>query len=132
MDLFANIVFSGESGNPTRRSLQKDSNRKTILGNDTLQWTQRVTGVSAGLHKKNMARQDFAAKPMDIHWKECEKMLTDSEKWGAGVVQRARGKGGCGPLHSGQQREGRAGRGVTLHCRWDTSPGSDTATDTPY
>ena len=41
-------------------------------------------------------------------------------------------KGGCGLLHRGPKREVRAGRGVTSHYRWDTSPGSDTATDTPY
>ena len=85
---------------------------------------------------KNVAQRDAAAEPVGATWGQVwEDTDIQLGSWGAGgemIAGESAGKGGCGPLHTWRQREARVRRAVTLHCRWDTSPGSDTATDTPY
>ena len=85
---------------------------------------------------KNVAQRDAAAEPVGATWGQVwEDTDIQLGSWGAGgemIAGESAGKGGCGPLHTWRQREARVRRAVTLHCRWDISPGSDTATDTPY
>ena len=85
---------------------------------------------------KNVAQRDAAAEPVGATWgqgrEDTDIQLGSGGAGGEMIAGKSAGKGGCGLLHRGPKREARVGRAVTLHCRWNTSPGSDTATDTPY